>query len=75
VVFPDPSQITIEKILSDNATKYYLKDRFTVNETLSYSTFGRDYMAISDIKLTEGNGVDGLTNTFAAAIWVVDMVC
>lgn len=31
-------------------------------------------MGINDIKLTTGDGVDGLTNSFAAAIWAVDIV-
>jgi hypothetical protein len=30
-------------------------------------------LGITDVKLTTGNGVDGLTNTFAAALWAVDM--
>jgi hypothetical protein len=74
IVFKDPSKITLEGILSDNATKYYLKERFTINETYAYSDFSKLWMTISDIKLTTGNGVDGLTNTFAAAIWAVDII-
>lgn len=31
-------------------------------------------MVINDIKLTTGNGVDGLTNTFAAALWAIDII-
>lgn len=59
--------------MSDNATKYYLQQRFTVNQTYSYSDFSKLWLGINDIKLTTGNGVDGLTNTFAAAIWAVDI--
>ena len=29
-------------------------------------------MGISSIKFVEGDGIDGVTNSFAAAIWVVD---
>jgi len=31
-------------------------------------------MGINDIKLTTGNGVDGVTNTFAAALWAIDII-
>lgn len=59
--------------MSDNATKYYLQKRFAVNETYFYSDFSKLWMAITDVKLTTGDGVDGLTNTFAAALWAVDI--
>lgn len=31
------------------------------------------YVGINDIRLVDGNGVDGVTNTFAAAIWALDI--
>ena len=74
VVFPDPSKITIEGILSDNATKYYLRERFRVNDTYAYSDFSKLWLGINDIKLTTGMGVDGVTNTFAAALWALDII-
>ncbi len=74
VVFPDPTKITIEAILSDNATKYYLRERFRVNETYAYSDFAKLPLGINDIKLTTGNGVDGMTNTFAATLWALDII-
>jgi len=30
------------------------------------------YIGINDIRLVSGSGVDGVTNTFAAAIWALD---
>ncbi len=74
VVFPDPNKITIEGILSDNATKYYLRERFRVNDTYAYSDFSKLSLGINDIKLTTGFGVDGVTNTFAAALWALDII-
>lgn len=74
IVFPDPTKITIEGILSDNATKYYLRERFRVNDTFAYSDFSNLWLGINDIKLTTGNGVDGVTNTFAAALWALDII-
>jgi len=31
------------------------------------------YTGINDIRLTTGEGVDGLTNSFAAALWALDI--
>ena len=73
IVFKNPAKLTLEKILSDNATKYYLRDRFTVNDTYAYNDFSNLYLGINDIRLTTGNGVDGLTNAFAAALWAIDI--
>ena len=44
---------------------------FTVNETYTYSEF---YAAvrISKFSIVEGDGIDGVTNSFAATIWVID---
>lgn len=53
-MFKDPTKITIEQILSDNATKYYLKDRFTINDTYAYTDFSKLWLGINDIKLTTG---------------------
>jgi hypothetical protein len=73
IVFKDPTKMTIDQILSDNATKYYLEKRFTVNESYAYNDFSYLWLGINDIKLTTGDGVDGLTNTFAAALWAIDI--
>ncbi len=73
IIFKDPAEITIQKILSDNASKYYLSNRFMVNSSYGYSDFSRMFLGINDIKLTTGDGVDGLTNTFAAALWALDI--
>ena len=44
-----------------------------VNSSYGYSDFSRMFLGINDIKLTTGDGVDGLTNTFAAALWALDI--
>jgi hypothetical protein len=31
------------------------------------------YVGINDIRLVSGDGIDGVTNTFAAAIWALDI--
>jgi hypothetical protein len=31
-------------------------------------------MGVSDIKLTDGMGIDGVTNSMAAALWAIDFV-
>jgi hypothetical protein len=68
VVFPDPTKLTIESLLSDNATKYYLRDRFRINETYAYSDFSTMKLGIKDFRITTEEGVDRVTNTFAAAL-------
>ena len=66
--------VTIENLLSENYTKGYLDRRTTVNDQLKYSSFENNLVSISNIKLVEGDGVDDLTNSFAAAIWCTDFI-
>lgn len=49
-------------------------DRFRVNDTYAYNDFSNLWLGINDIRLTTGDGVDGVTNTFAAALWALDIV-
>lgn len=51
-----------------------MKALVKVNETYSYTTFKYDSARLSKISMIEGNGIDGVTNTFAAAIWLVDFL-
>lgn len=62
---------TINNLLSDNYTKGYLKRRFRVNSTFYYSTFTTP-VAFQRVRLVNGSGIDGVTNTFAAAVWWID---
>lgn len=49
-----------------------MRRRTYVTPDLSYASF-QDYpTAFSSVKFMEGDGVDGVTNTMAAAIWYVD---
>lgn len=74
IVFQDQNDLTITSLLSDDATRGYLAKRFKVNDTFTYSVFhDRENVAISDIRITTGMGKDGVTNTFAAALWAIDM--
>ena len=43
-----------------------------INSTNSYTSFGRLGTRLSKIQLIEGDGIDGVTNTFAAALWLID---
>ncbi len=72
IVFKDPTKVTIEALLSDNSTKYYLTQRFALNSSYSYTNFLSLPLGISDLMITTGPGIDGVTNTFAAALWAVD---
>lgn len=44
-----------------------------MNESYAYNDFSSLWLGINDIRLTTGDGVDGLTNTFAAALWAIDI--
>jgi hypothetical protein len=51
-----------------------LRNRFKINDTYAYSDFSKTKLGINDLKITTGEGVDGVTNTFAAAIWALDII-
>jgi hypothetical protein len=74
VIFKDIAQATIPNLLSDQYTKLYLANRFVVNSTFSWTSFGSYPLAINDIRLTSEKGVDGVTNSFAAALWAIDFI-
>jgi hypothetical protein len=75
IVFQNVSELTIANLLSEKYTKSYLEKRFTVNGTAYYNQFNWDYVAINDIRLVEDpKGIDGLTNSFAAALWAIEMI-
>lgn len=39
IVFPDPTALTLNSLLSDAATKGYLQKRFKVNDTFTFTKF------------------------------------
>ncbi len=51
-----------------------MRDRFKINDTYAYSDFSKTKVGINDIRITTGEGVDGVTNTFAAAVWALDII-
>lgn len=75
VVFPNISDLTINNLLSENYTTQYLQRRFTRNgrnyigNFMSYDVFFQDLRLVNNY-----DGVDGLTNSFAAAIWAVEII-
>ena len=71
MVFPKPSDLTIANLLSENYTTQYLQRRFTVGGNSYLSDLARYSVSFNDIRLVEGQGIDGLTNSFAAAIWAI----
>lgn len=72
IIFPDPAQLTIANLLSDNYTSGYITRRLTVDGTSFLSSLKSFYIKLNDVRLVENPmGVDGLTNSFAATIWVI----
>jgi hypothetical protein len=74
IIFKNIADATIPNLLSDTYTKLYLANRFYVNSTFSWTNFNYYPLGISDIKLTDGMGVDGVTNSMAAALWAIDFI-
>lgn len=74
VVFPNLSDLTIDNLLSENYTTQYLQRRFTRNGRNYISDLQFNSVNFQDIRLVDSyEGVDGLTNSFAAAIWAVEL--
>ena len=71
-IFDDISLVTVENLLDDNYTKGYLKRRMTVDSSTYFAKFDTYPVSLSDVRLVDGEGVDGVTNTMAAALWMID---
>jgi hypothetical protein len=75
VVFPDPTLLTIDNLLSDNYTSQFFKRRMTVEGTSYIKDFNLYLGGFSDVRLVDDPmGVPGLTDSFAAAIWAVEFI-
>jgi hypothetical protein len=59
-------------LLSETHSSVYLKQRLVdnTNTTIDMASYS---VAINDIRLTNDSGVDGVTNSFAAALWALDI--
>ena len=74
VVFPNISDLTINNLLSENYTTQYIQRRFTRGGRNYISNFMSNDVFFQDLRLVDNYvGVDGLTNSFAAAIWAVEI--
>lgn len=72
IVFKNSSDATIANLLSETYSSVYLKKRL-VDETNTTIDMASYAVAINDIRLTNDSGVDGVTNSFAAALWALDI--
>lgn len=74
VAFPNASELTIANLLSETYTSQFLAKRLNVGG-VSYLNDLVDYLGnINDLRLVEDDiGVDGLTNSFAASIWAIEI--
>lgn len=73
IIFLDPTLATVNNLLSDNYTKGYFSRRLRVNSTFTYTNFSQ-LAALERVRLVPGQGIDGVTNTFAAAVWWIDFL-
>lgn len=75
VIFPDPTLLTLDNLLSDNYTSQYLMRRMTVNGTSFITDFNQYLGGFNDVRLVDDPmGVPGLTDSFAAAIWAIEFI-
>jgi hypothetical protein len=72
ILFKDPSQATIANLLSEEYSGVYLKNRMrdASNVTLDFTSYP---ISINEMRLTNDGGVFGVTNSFAAALWALDI--
>lgn len=62
--------------MDDTYTRGYISNRKKTSDSTSLTEDDMKYQAFafSKVQLIEGEGVDGVTNTFAAAVWFIDFV-
>lgn len=63
------SSLEISDLLDSENIKNYLKKKTYVNSTFSYPNFVNIAVAFSSLRLTSGDGKNGVTNSFAAGLW------
>ncbi len=71
VIFKNLEQATIANLMSDTYVDAYITKRLT-QPNGTYNDPSKYPIAFSDIRLTGTAGVDGVTNSFAAALWALD---
>ena len=71
VLFKTLADATIANLMSDNYVDAYITKRLT-QPNGTYNDPKKYKIALSDIKLTGTAGVNGVTNSFAAALWALD---
>jgi hypothetical protein len=72
ILFKNSTEATIDNLMSDHYSIGYLQRRLVneLGEVISIKDF---YVGISEIKQISGSGIDGVTNTFASALWALDI--
>ena len=68
--FENDTDATLANLLSDQ----YLQARINQVFGSVKSNIINEYVTISRMKLHYGNGIDGVTNTFASALWAADFI-
>jgi hypothetical protein len=75
VVFHNLTDLSIDSLLSGNYTGQFLKRRLKVGANNYISQLAAGLVTMNEVKMVaQDAGVDGLTNSFAAAIWAVELL-
>lgn len=70
VIFNNTNSFTIDDLLNEANYRNYILQRFTYNGQVLNPAGGT--LIISELKITNGLGIDGVTNSFASALWAID---
>lgn len=69
-IFKSSTNYTIADVLDENNYRNYITNRFISNGEVINAKTGP--IIITEARLSDGIGIDGITNTFVSALWAVD---
>jgi len=72
ILFLNSSLATISNLLNDTYSKGFLTSNF-VNPNGSAINLTKYPVGINEIRITNDSGINGITNSFAAALWAIDI--
>jgi hypothetical protein len=72
ILFLNSSLATISNLLNDTYSKGFI-DSVLVHANGSRINMAQYAIGINEMRITNDSGIDGITNSFAAALWAIDI--
>jgi hypothetical protein len=72
ILFRNSSLATISNLLNDTYSKGFI-DSVLVHANGSRISMAQYAIGINEMRITNDSGIDGITNSFAAALWAIDI--